>query len=172
MSYLRRLMGFSSNDQDKFLGEETMMIYNVETKITFKLNVNIRRVGTTVLTKELLLKEILDNYRGSSEKEAFFWLGSLLSYEHWIKKKDSTGYGFIGDFNVKFETDNRSLLNDFDYESVSTYVKNNWIILITANVKTRCSKGGFNPSSKLYNVIRKVDIKTALIDFQPTFLIH
>ncbi|UAU42906.1 matrix [Matariya virus] len=172
MNRIRKFLGYGDENFDFFVGTESKMITSVETKVYFTLNVTITRVGTSALSKEIILKEILQSYRGPSEKESLFIIGALLSVPSWIRKKDGTGYGFRGEYGVKFDTDNLSLMSDFEHESVSTYVKDNWIVLINSSVKTKKSKGGFNPSSKVQEVITKFEIKTNLFEFSPLFIVH
>ncbi|AJR28274.1 matrix [Garba virus] len=172
MNRLKRMFGYGEEDLADFVGIESKMVTVVEVKIQFSLNVTISRVGKSALSREIILKELLSNYRGPSEKEALFVIGSLLSVPSWIRKKDGSGYGFRGEFGIKFETDNLSLSNNFEHESISTYVKDNWIVIINSSVKTKRGKGGFNPATKLQEILSKFEIRTNLFDFSPIFIVH
>ncbi|UAU42870.1 matrix [Bimbo virus] len=163
MNFVRKITGIgASNDGSVLLLEPVSPVKPVNVQITYEIHIKTITKGDREITKGDLIKQLLLEYRGPSEKKALYELGTVLSYSAWIKNKTNSGFGFRGLFNVNAITENLRIDDQFSYERFFLMEIKGWSFTCEVKIESLRTSKGSNFSKMINDFFDKIQLLKAV----------
>ncbi|UAU42882.1 matrix [Kolongo virus] len=156
MNLIRAFTGYGHSKQNDTLAlEPVTLVKEIKIQISYEIHLKTITKGDREITKLDIIRQLLLEYRGPSEKRALFELGTVLSHPSWVKNKMNNGFGFRGLFNVISTTENMKLDDMFSYERFFIMDIKGWTFTCDYKIET-CKT---NKGSNFYRVINEFNQK-------------
>ncbi|UAU42854.1 matrix [Sandjimba virus] len=170
MNFLKRFGG--SSDEDFIYNSVAIKsIIEKSVDLFIRFSIDIKDHGVGPLHRELILNELLKEYRGSSELEPLYWIALILTNGSWIKKKNETGYGFRGSFKVKVTTENFSIDRSYNYDRTFFMSVKSWTLMVNLEFTSRPTQGGFDPGNRIKKFMDEHNIQHPGINFSDKMIL-
>ncbi|UAU42862.1 matrix [Nasoule virus] len=170
MNFLRRLGG--SSEEEYFDGNITARaVIEKSVELFARFSIEIRDHGVGPLHRDLVLVELLREYRGSSELSPLYWICLILTNGLWVKKKDGSGYGFRGAYKVKINSENLSVDRHYTYDRTFFMTVKSWTLSVTMEFSTKPAPTGFDPTNRIRKFMEEHNLHHSGINFREKIVI-